>query len=132
MITRTTSQCDKENSVELSNRTYKGVRFNRGEYYVDNVTNVERGCVCLKEVCARKCCPIGQGYHQMQRECVNLTDLFNPPVWKEHSLQKGYNATKKLHFLFGKMNCSDEMQEIRLPVYPATKKFHLRTVRFNI
>ncbi|XP_050558495.1 G-protein coupled receptor Mth2 isoform X3 [Spodoptera frugiperda] len=127
IITQTVSQCDEEYSVELKDRMYKGVKYEPNEIIVDNVTNVERGCVCLKEVCAKKCCPLGQAYHRDQKICVDIAEPFNPPVYREYRLLPGYNATKELHFFYGKMNCSDELEEVRVPVAPASYNFHLRT-----
>ncbi|KAF9423880.1 hypothetical protein HW555_000938 [Spodoptera exigua] len=129
IITQIVSQCDEEYSVVLKNRTYKGVKYERNEIIVDNVTKVERGCVCLKEVCAKKCCPLGQAYHRQQKICIDITEPFYPPVYREYKLLPGYNATKELHFFYGKMNCSDELEEVRVPVAPASYDFHLRTVR---
>ncbi|CAH0692000.1 unnamed protein product [Spodoptera exigua] len=127
IITQIVSQCDEEYSVVLKNRTYKGVKYERNEIIVDNVTKVERGCVCLKEVCAKKCCPLGQAYHRQQKICIDITEPFYPPVYREYKLLPGYNATKELHFFYGKMNCSDELEEVRVPVAPASYDFHLRT-----
>lgn len=129
IITKTASQCDEKNSVELKNRVFNGVKYMQGEYFVDNVTKTERGCVCMKEVCARKCCPLGQAYHQNKKKCLNISEPFNPPVWRNYRLLPGYNATKEFHFLVGKMNCSDELEEIRVPVAPAADDFRLKTVR---
>ncbi|KAF9821980.1 hypothetical protein SFRURICE_018927, partial [Spodoptera frugiperda] len=101
------------------------------EYSVDNVTNVERGCVCLKEACAKKCCPLGQAYHREQKICIDFSEPFNPPVYRDFRLLPGYNATKELYFFYGKMNCSDELAEFRVPVnYP--NYFHLRTDFFCV
>lgn len=131
IVTRTASLCDSDYSVELTDRSYKGVKYNHGEYIVDNVTGVERGCVCVKETCARKCCPLMQGYHAKKKRCVDVTEQFNPPVWREHELAKGYNVTRELYFFYGKMNCSSQLGEIRIPLYPATKVFRMKTVRIT-
>ncbi|KAF9824796.1 hypothetical protein SFRURICE_016775 [Spodoptera frugiperda] len=132
IITQTVSQCDEEYSVELKDRMYKGVKYEPNEIIVDNVTNVERGCVCLKEVCAKKCCPLGQAYHRDQKICVDIAEPFNPPVYREYRLLPGYNATKELHFFYGKMNCSDKLEEVRVPVAPASYNFHLRTTCLGV
>uniref|UniRef100_A0A2A4K0K0 SPOC domain-containing protein n=1 Tax=Heliothis virescens TaxID=7102 RepID=A0A2A4K0K0_HELVI len=131
IITQVTSQCGLEDSVELVNRMYNGVEYKNGEYFVDNVTNVERGCVCLKETCARKCCPPGTAYRMVDKMCVNISDPFEPPTWKGHHVVKGFNATKKLHFLFGKVICSNKT-EVRIPAAEATDIYRLMTVRIML
>ncbi|XP_049694260.2 G-protein coupled receptor Mth2 isoform X3 [Helicoverpa armigera] len=126
IITQVTSQCGLENSVELVNKMYNGVKYKNGEYFVDNVTNIERGCVCLKETCARKCCPAGTAYHPPDKMCVNVSEPFNPPVWRGHLVVEGFNATKKFHFLYGKMTCLDPI-EVRIPAAEATDVYRLMT-----
>lgn len=128
--TRTLAQmCEHGPSVELTDRLYNGVEYEDGEYYVDNTTGVERGCVCMKETCARKCCPYGQAYDSISKLCVNVQEKFDPPVWNGPKLLAGFNATKEFYFLFYKMNCSGE-GESRISIGGHTLGFHMITVRF--
>lgn len=125
--------CELNKSVVLINRSYSGVQYDDNEYFVDNKTGVERGCVCLKGKCARKCCPLGQGLHIALKQCINLSTPFDPPVYAESTLKKGFNALKEFIFMYGRMNCSIiEKDVLRLPVLPAAKEMRLRTVRLII
>ncbi|CAB3261695.1 unnamed protein product [Arctia plantaginis] len=88
---------------------------------------MERGCVCMKETCARKCCPFGQGYEKTTKKCIDLPEKFEPPVWEGSTLRSEFNITKEFHFLFNKMNCSRELEELRIPIRARLLPFHLET-----
>ncbi|XP_075978321.1 putative G-protein coupled receptor Mth-like 3 isoform X2 [Anticarsia gemmatalis] len=129
VIVRTTvSQppCNPQNSVELTNRTYNGIMYEEGEYFVDNVTGLERGCVCMKEICSRKCCPIGQAYNMNAYGCVNLSRAFEPPVFERSELKPGFDIHKEFYLFTKRMNCSKPDREVRLPL-TSTAGFRLRT-----
>nr|XP_049694262.1 probable G-protein coupled receptor Mth-like 3 isoform X10 [Helicoverpa armigera] len=115
-----TQVCDDQKSVELVNRTYNGITFGDDEVILSNTTGEERGCVCLKGTCARKCCPFGSGYNANLKQCVPSSYVFDPPVWKGKRIVKGFNASKALIFMLGKMNCSRDKNEVRLAVLGAS------------
>ncbi|XP_075978154.1 putative G-protein coupled receptor Mth-like 3 [Anticarsia gemmatalis] len=128
VIVRTTvSQppCNPQNSVELTNRTYNGITYGEGEYFVDNVTGLERGCVCMKKTCARKCCPFGEGrnWDHPKHICDNFTQEFDPPVFENYELKKGFDAKKEFHFFLSKMKCAEH--EFRLVLLGITEDIHL-------
>lgn len=133
MLTRTESQkCNYENSVKLVNRFHNGKQYEEGKYFVDNTTGMERGCVCMKEICARKCCPFGQGYEKNTKKCIDLPKKFEPPIWEGPILRPDFNITKEFHFLFNKMNCSSELRESRVPIQASLVPFQLQSVRIII
>nr|XP_049694254.1 G-protein coupled receptor Mth2 isoform X1 [Helicoverpa armigera] len=114
--------CVDQKSVELVNRTYNGITFGDDEVILSNTTGEERGCVCLKGTCARKCCPFGWVYNEPIRQCVPNSYVFDPPVWKQKSGEvKGFNATKEFIFMTGRMNCTKKYEGRigALPVFPA-------------
>lgn len=130
IVTRTFAQiCEYDNSVELTNRSFNNILYKDGEYFVDNETGVERGCVCRKETCIRKCCPFGQGYDAKRKICVDISEKFDPPVWDEFEEKPGFHALEKFYFLFFKMTCSKANNEYRILLSGATNDFHLKTVR---
>ncbi|XP_049694267.2 probable G-protein coupled receptor Mth-like 3 [Helicoverpa armigera] len=101
--------CVDQKSVELVNRTYNGITFGDDEVIMSNTTGEERGCVCLKGICARKCCPFGWVYNEPITECVPSSYVFDPPVGKQKSgIIEGFNATKEFIFMVGRMNCTGE------------------------
>lgn len=126
MITITTSLCDEDNSVKTK-------AYNNDDDKTSAFTDgTKSDCESEKKTCARKCCPFGQGYVLEERKCVPTPVGFNPPIWDENKLLKGNNAMKDMHFLIGKMNCSAELGEIRIPLEPAIDTYHFRKVRRNI
>lgn len=128
--------CEKENSVDITKGThltngdiyYNGVRYQRNEYYRDNETGVENGCICKKNKCLRKCCPPGLGYDYKKKTCAAHDHVFDPPVWDEYRLVRNVNISKMFHFVYGKMNCTVP-DFIRIRVGQAFKNYHLRMVR---
>lgn len=121
--------CDYENSVELTNRKYNGVTYGEGEYFVYNKTKAERGCLCMKKTCIRKCCPFGQAYDVKTKGCVNFTLEFDPPVRKGSKVIPGLNITQEFNVLINRMTCPIEKSEFRIGVGAATPDYHLKTVR---
>lgn len=121
--------CEYENSVELKNRTYDGITFDEGEYIVDNKTKTERGCICMKKICIRKCCPFGQGYRDKSL-CVDLQEPFDPPAWQDHQVRIGFSAMKGSHVLINRPNCATEDNEFRILIRDFTVKHHMQTVRY--
>ncbi|CAH0585535.1 unnamed protein product [Chrysodeixis includens] len=121
MITTTASLCDEDYSVKKVQTSSDGINTSA---FTDGT---KRDCECSEKVCARKCCPLGTGYVLEEKKCVPVLDGFNPPVWEEHTLLKGYNATENMYFLIGKMNCTRDKGEIRIPLEPAIDTYHLRT-----
>ncbi|XP_026738800.1 G-protein coupled receptor Mth2-like isoform X3 [Trichoplusia ni] len=119
-------KCRYNQSVELTNREYDGVKYNVSQVFIDQ-EGKERGCECLAEICARKCCPFGQMYNTSARLCVDTKIPFNPELWKEHKLTRGLNATKELSFMIGKQTCDRARNERRLQTLPASRFFRLRT-----
>lgn len=131
--------CELQKSVKLENGTYAGFTFGANETITDPETKEERGCVCLKGKCARKCCPFGQIYKYDTFYCITPNDtnvpspLFDPPVTeeknKEFVVNEGINATEEFIFITGKMVCVKSAGEKRLPVWPAVPSFNLIRVR---
>lgn len=130
--------CEKENSVDITKGThltngdiyYNGVRYQRNEYYRDNETGIEKGCICMKNKCLRKCCPPGLGYDYKKRICVSHDHVFDPPVWDEYRVIRHGNISKMFHFMFGKMNCT--LPDYRIRLGQVFKDYHLRMVRIKI
>ena len=125
--------CDDASSVDITKGTHLpngNIHFDSKihEYFVDNQTGQERGCICLKEMCARKCCAHGYGLRIKGLSCVNITEHFDPPVWDKYSYKhvKDKNATKLFHFVTGIPNCS--VSDVRIRAGQATEKYHLRIV----
>ncbi|KAM3965240.1 putative G-protein coupled receptor Mth-like 3 [Aphomia sociella] len=124
--------CDVENSVDLSAGTrmsngdihLNGVKYEQKDYYFDNITGVDRGCICSKEFCIRKCCPYGQGYNINKRRCTNITNKFDPPIWNKHNVLEGVNATDLFHFVYEIPTCVNNT--VRIRVKKITKNIHLR------
>ncbi|XP_047041290.1 G-protein coupled receptor Mth2-like isoform X2 [Helicoverpa zea] len=113
--------CKHAASVRLTNLTYDGQIYHKGEYFVDSKTGEERGCICMKKPCAQKCCPFGQGYqhdkiHPNLGKCVPASQPFEVPVYKQRHTNKieGFNATKKIHLLIGIAGCAAELDEARV------------------
>ncbi|XP_037868190.1 G-protein coupled receptor Mth2 isoform X5 [Bombyx mori] len=125
--------CDDENSVDITAGTHlsggviyhDGVRYDQSEYYTDKRTGSDRGCVCSKGTCIRKCCPLGYGYNYKSKQCVKVYERFAPPVWDNYAYEMlKVNASDIFHFVPGKMNCTDSKTRIRIG--QATKNFVLR------
>lgn len=118
-VTKTASQsCQYNNSVELTDRSYKGVKFMEGEYYVDNITQLERGCICMKERCIRMCCPPGQAFKLASdiNDCAPYPQKLNLDVYKSLNSNpvQGFNPAEKFHILYGKMECNESIGEGRV------------------
>ncbi|XP_022834095.1 probable G-protein coupled receptor Mth-like 3 isoform X4 [Spodoptera litura] len=105
--------CDYDSSVELNNRTFNGVLYNEGEFYYDNLTNTERGCICMKETCVRKCCNPGFVYNATKNvfECQpdNKPDEFTRHLKVHQGFnlipREAFHPMKKFHFIYGIMDC---------------------------
>lgn len=113
-IVTQSAPCDLVSSVELKNRTYNGVRYKEGEFFYDNVTNTERGCICMKEICVRKCCDRGFVYNDTENvyECQpeSQPNEFNRhlEVYQGSSYlasRGAFEPTKHFRFIYGKMDC---------------------------
>ncbi|XP_061716391.1 G-protein coupled receptor Mth2-like isoform X4 [Cydia pomonella] len=111
--------CDFENSVDISTGKrlsngdiiYVNDIYNRQQYYIDNDTLHERGCICLKKTCIRKCCPVGQGY--TKKACVDVDEPFDPPIWDDHVPQRGMNVSR-FGLVSGIVTCRENMVRLRI------------------
>ncbi|XP_063364470.1 probable G-protein coupled receptor Mth-like 3 isoform X1 [Cydia amplana] len=111
--------CDFENSVDISTGKrlsngdilYENEIYNRHQYYIDNETLHERGCVCLKKTCIRKCCPVGQGY--TKKTCVDVTEPFDPPIWDDHVPQRGMSVSR-FSLVSGIVRCRENFVRLRI------------------
>lgn len=132
------SECGMGNTVDISRGThltngdvyFNGIKYDKSEYFMDNESGNERGCLCSKNICVRKCCPYGSGYNFKRKLCENVTDVFEPPVWDEFRLMKYANASEMFHFIFGKMNCTQP--EYRIRIGQVAPHYHLRMVSRRI
>ncbi|XP_037294538.1 probable G-protein coupled receptor Mth-like 3 isoform X1 [Manduca sexta] len=126
--------CDEHSSVDISTGIpmkngdiyYKDYYYSRDEYYIDE-NGKERGCICSKITCIRKCCPFGFGYNIKKKSCDNVREAFKPPVWDiiSYRVLEDVNATSLFHFIPGKMNCTAPKTR-RIPISPAADLYHLR------
>ena len=127
-------------SVELNNGSYNGVQYNDKEYVVENATGVERGCVCLKKTCVRKCCPSGFVYYKYtatKGRCEPTPEQFQFPVHRcGNTLPiEGFNITENVHFLYGKMTCDKakgERRVIRQNIEGLIKVLTVRILCFSL
>ncbi|CAB3227193.1 unnamed protein product [Arctia plantaginis] len=117
IVAKTVSQTCNENVtiVELKNKSYRGKIYKDGEYFVDNVSGIEKGCVCLKEICIKKCCHFGKGYDSNVDECVFIKDQFNPQAWEGSLMREvGFNASKEFIFAKTRINCTKDEKIIQI------------------
>ncbi|KAJ0176467.1 hypothetical protein K1T71_007646 [Dendrolimus kikuchii] len=122
--------CDEETSIDISVGTrspngdinFNGVTYKSSEYIVDSITGIERGCICAKEKCIRKCCPLGYGYNIETEICIAVNDTFDPPIWDKYKFTLDTKASELFKFIFGIVNCSGE-RSIR--INRATNGYHL-------
>lgn len=125
--------CDEESSIDISKGkhlddgdiTFKGVTYKNSEYIVDNITGLERGCLCAKKKCIRKCCPIGYGYHIKEKICVEVADEFDPPVWNKYRYISDAKISDLFQIFVGKVNCTGEL---RTRAAIASDEYHLVNV----
>ncbi|CAH2095970.1 unnamed protein product [Euphydryas editha] len=83
--------CDKNNTVDLTsgNRSSNGDiyygdhKYERSEYTIHNGTITS--CICLKEICIKKCCPHGMGFHLKNKVCEEVAEPFNVPFVDKNS-----------------------------------------------
>lgn len=128
------SPCGIENSVDISRGThltngdvyFNGIKYDKSEYFLDDESGNERGCLCSKKICVRKCCPYGTGYNFLRKQCENVTDVFDPPVWDDFRMMEDVNASQQFHVIFGKMNCTHP--EYRIRIGQVAPHYHLRMV----
>ncbi|KAI8437041.1 hypothetical protein MSG28_010419 [Choristoneura fumiferana] len=120
--------CDYNTSVDISQGThisngdinFDGERYQQHEYFFDKKTGTQRGCICWKKICVRKCCPLGQGYTQ-NKSCANVSSPFDPPIWDDYGELKGVDVSK-FHLLFGKVEC---LNAARLKLSQISDNLHL-------
>ncbi|XP_059052176.1 G-protein coupled receptor Mth2-like isoform X3 [Achroia grisella] len=124
--------CDVKNSVDLSGGIkmpngdihLKGIVYEGKNYYFDNITGVDRGCICSKRLCIRKCCPPGQGYNINKRACTTVTHVFDPPIWNSLRRIEGAKAENLFHFVYETQICGNNTARIR--VKRITRHIHLK------
>lgn len=129
------TDCGMDNSVDISRGThlnngdvyFNGIKYDKSQYFLDNESGNERGCLCAKQICVRKCCPYGAGYNFLRKQCENVSDVFDPPVWDDFRMMQYVNASDMFHFVFGKMNCT--LPEYRIRIGQVSPHYHLRMVR---
>lgn len=130
--------CTKESSIDISEGNhmpngdiyFEGITYTIRDYFFDKLTGSERGCLCLKSTCARKCCNFGYGYDKKLKACVELQrnlGKFNPPVWNDYVFLRNVNASQKFHFIFGKQSC---VNATRIRISQISNNYHLRMVSF--
>lgn len=125
--------CDKNNSVDLSEGNLvsngdvylNGTTYKQNERYYDNATGLERGCICNKMLCVRKCCAIGYAYHR-NRTCVKINETFYLPMGDGYEVHKNANPTDLFHFILGKPICNRPKFNYR--VGQRTNNIHMRLV----
>ncbi|XP_013194890.1 probable G-protein coupled receptor Mth-like 3 isoform X3 [Amyelois transitella] len=125
--------CDNNSSIDISQGikgvdgsiTYDGVTYHKSEYYYDENTNVERGCICSKKICVQKCCPDGYSYFKKTSKgiCVNDSAVFDPPIWDHFRVVEDAHAGDLFHIVAGKPSCQDP--EVRVRVGQVFKHVHM-------
>ncbi|XP_031765962.1 G-protein coupled receptor Mth2-like isoform X3 [Galleria mellonella] len=124
--------CDVKNSVDLSSGTrmsngdihFNGIQYEEKDYYFDNITGVERGCICSKQLCIRKCCPHGQAFDINKKVCTDTAAAFDPPIWNSHKVLQGVKAAELFHYVYGTPICVNDT--VRIRVKKITNNIHLK------
>ncbi|CAK1580515.1 unnamed protein product [Parnassius mnemosyne] len=105
----TLSACDEQEILDISDGellpngdvVFDGVVYENRDYFINNVTGIKTAC---PKLVINKCCPFGTGYKT--RQCVNITDSFDAPVWDRYKLIEGARAREMFRFRIGKINCT--------------------------
>ncbi|XP_053609581.1 G-protein coupled receptor Mth2-like isoform X6 [Plodia interpunctella] len=129
--------CDENSSTDISEGiknnddsiSYNGITYLKSEYYFDEYAKIERGCICKKETCIQKCCPIGESIYKKKgskRTCVIDRSAFDPPVWDQYHEIKDFHVIDLFHIVSRIPICTD-VDEYRVQVSQFTNNTHMTT-----